>query len=292
MNLPETFYKYTTAETALKVLESGKFRWSNPFQFNDLTELQRTPKIHPSIEDSIPEFIKTIVECAYNELNLNIEKLTLQGKILISLCQLFKKNGILKADLITKLMLGIPKEPSTTFEEEIRQNVASWGNEYSRIFCVTTDPSNEVMWAHYSANNSGCVLGLRHLPEYDTPLLAARPIDYKSGPPIVCSGLEFLLYGDNAEIRSKSFDAICFTKDIKWSYESEWRVITWRYDEIGKSHGDYKFFSNELESVTFGAKTESSIKNKISNIISSKYSKCEVYEITAEKGSIQRIKKS
>jgi len=43
-----------------------------------------------------------------------------------------------------------------------------------------------------------------------------------------------LLYGDTQELRQKTIEAIFYTKQINWAYENEWRVITWRHNEIDK----------------------------------------------------------
>lgn len=289
VNLPQKFYKYTDSETTTKILESGKLRWSSPTLFNDLTEFQRIPIISPSIEDSFSDFIKTIVGYAYSEETIDITKITPQGNFIISFCKLAKEKGSSKSELIKELSSAIPYNPSPKFEDEIRKHVETWGNEFARVFCVTTDPKNEVMWAHYAENNSGCVLGFRHLPNLDTPLLAAKPIEYTSGYVAICSGLDFLLYGDNKDIRRKTFDAICFSKDIKWSYENEWRVVSWKHNETGKQSGDYKFYQDELESVTFGVKTPDSLKKKVTTIINAKYRNCSRYQMIAEKGEISRI---
>jgi len=274
----------------MKILDSGKFRWSSPSLFNDLTEFQRIPIIYPSIEDSFPDFVKTIVGYAFSEEIIDTAKITPQGNFIIAFCKLSKENGLSEDQLIKELSEAIPYNPSTIFEDEIRKHVETWGNEFARVFCVTTDPQNEVMWAHYAEENSGCVLGLRHLPSYDTPLMAAKPIEYSNGPISICSGLDFLLYGDNKDIRRKTFDAICFSKDEKWSYENEWRVVSWRNNEKGKKSGDYQFYQDELASVTFGAKTPDSLKEKITTIVNAKYENCSKYKMVVEKGKISRIK--
>jgi len=32
----------------------------------------------------------------------------------------------------------------------------------------------------------------------------------------------------------KTIEAIFYTKQINWAYENEWRVMTWRHNEIDK----------------------------------------------------------
>lgn len=66
MSLPKILYKYTTPSTALKVLENSKLRWSSPLLFNDLAELKRMPRFHPTVEKSLKDFPEAIARLVYD----------------------------------------------------------------------------------------------------------------------------------------------------------------------------------------------------------------------------------
>lgn len=86
------------------------------------------------------------------------------------------------------------------------------------VFCVAEKPDNLLMWAHYAANHSGCVLELDsnsfrfRLPRSRTieALESGRPwpVMYSSRRPV---------------ITSRTFPYL--TKSREWSYEREWRVF-------------------------------------------------------------------
>lgn len=42
-----------------------------------------------------------------------------------------------------------------------------------------------------------------------------------------------LLYGDSPDLPARTMSAVCFSKKLNWSYEQEWRALTWRREEIG-----------------------------------------------------------
>ena len=101
--------------------------------------------------------------------------------------------------------------------------------------------------------------------------------------------MDFLLYGDTQELRRKTIEAIYYTKQVNWAYENEWRVITWRYNEIDKNFGDYKFYREELESITFGPRANKNDKDSITNMLHTKYCSAKIYEMVNKNGSSERV---
>ena len=67
MEVPDVLYKYTTAETTKIVLETGRLRWQSPCQFNDVSELQRMPKLSPNFVEARPIYSQKLVELAYSD---------------------------------------------------------------------------------------------------------------------------------------------------------------------------------------------------------------------------------
>ena len=160
------------------------------------------------------------------------------------------------------------------------------------MLCVTTEYDNDAMWANYAENHTGCVLGFKHIEELSTPLLVAQPVKYSEERPIVGSGLDFLLYGDSSELGRRTLEAVCFTKKIGWSYESEWRVLTWRPNEHDLKHGDYRFYPEELESITLGARTSPATEAKVRQLMLAKYPSAILYRVALKNGETVRTKVS
>ena len=52
-----------------------------------------------------------------------------------------------------------------------------------RVFCVSEERDNLLMWAHYAQEHKGAVFEFWSLPEEDNPLSVAQPIEYVDSPP-------------------------------------------------------------------------------------------------------------
>ncbi len=287
MDVPEPLFKYTTLDTGVLILRTCRLRWSSPLHFNDLSEFQRMPRFEPSLDESISMFPKIIAEIATGNKQVDENKLNYTAKILLGMVRRLINSGMDPAAVITELTNqshGADEKMHKTLQatfESFRVNTA-------RVFCLTTEPDNDVMWAHYAGNHTGIVLGFRHRPNLDTPFMAAQPVTYSRQAPVVGSGIDFLLYGNTPELRKKTLNAVCYAKSYRWEYEKEWRAITWRPGEQEKEYGDYKFFPEELESVCFGAKFDDNRLKEVKDIILSRYSVCSLYRMVVRTGKLLR----
>lgn len=278
LDCPEILYKYTSTSTTKIILESGRVRWSSPSQFNDLKEFQRMPIFSPSLEEVWEIYIKKLVDITYGKVDGIENRLSSGTNLLLTLMGSLKVAVDSKEKMFKLVNMACPSQQSK-MSDLFREHTESLNNDYARVFCLTTEYNNDVMWAHYAENHGGCVLGFKHIPELDTPFIAAKPVKYTDGSPIVGSGLDFLLYGDTPELRAKTVEAIFYSKEVRWSYENEWRVITWRYNETGKKFADYKFYKTELDSVTFGPRIEKNKYSEIRQIIHDNYPDCKTFEM-------------
>ncbi|KAA0888691.1 DUF2971 domain-containing protein [Oryzomonas rubra] len=288
MNIPNILYKYTSSDTARIMLNSGRLRWSSPLLFNDLAEFQRMPRFEPSLDESLTKFPHVLLQAALGELVVREVELSNGSRLLLEMIRMLLKSGMDREKLTNELSheaSGADDRMSSV----LRAAFDSLDLNTARVFCLTTEYDNDVMWAHYAEQHTGVVLGFKHLPQLDTQFLAARPVSYSVEPPIVGSGVEFLLYGDTAELRKKTLDAVCFIKSLRWQYENEWRVVTWRPEETGKYHGDYKFYPEELESICFGPRCDLSLYEEFRSMLSSRYPRCALYKLEYEFGESRRI---
>ncbi|WP_397473503.1 DUF2971 domain-containing protein [Pusillimonas sp.] len=157
----------------------------------------------------------------------------------------------------------------------------------ARVLCLTGDFDNEVMWGTYADNHQGYVLGFT-AASVDSPFHEARPVAYSVDAPIVGSGLDFLLYGDSPELRKRTVEAVCYTKKQSWSYELEWRLITWRHGEVDALYGDYIFHPEELMSATFGVRAKHELIQSVRTIAQKQYPDLAFYRMTHHNGELRR----
>ena len=94
-----------------------------------------------------------------------------------------------------------------------------------RVFCVVEEHDNLLMWAHYSKNHTGAVIKFRLIPELDTALCGAYPIQYSGKPPTLATLEEYIqdLTGKIPLDTNKVSWRYTLTKSNHWRYEKEWR---------------------------------------------------------------------
>ncbi len=289
MTHPSIFYKYTTASTAIKVLETGCRRWSSPKLFNDLSEFQRMPRFEPTASDVYPKYLASLIAVAFGDKKLDEQKLHQDCKPWLRYFRQQRDSGKSKAELIAQTTLSMP-DADNGFEATLRNLFNTPFIETSRVLCLSTEFDNEAMWAHYADDHKGCVLGFRHIKHLDTLLLAAKPVEYTEHPPVVGSGLDFWLYGYIPEWRENTFEAVCFSKKARWSYEREWRIVTWEEEAGDALFIDLQFHPEELESVTIGPNTSPETEKRIRELLKAGYPKCSLFRFSIKNGEATRVK--
>ncbi len=175
MDVPEPLYKYTTCDTAIVVLSSGRLRWSSPLLFNDLAEFQRMPRFEPPVDQSLTEFPQVLVEIALGERRVEESKLSGSSQLLLSMVRALIDSGMGRDDVIRELKQE-SRGADKKIDSELRATFESFDLSTARVFCLTTEFDNDVMWAHYAENHKGLVLAFRHLPHLDTPFIVAQPV--------------------------------------------------------------------------------------------------------------------
>jgi len=245
MALPPILYKYVTASTARAILAAGRLRWSSPLLFNDVAEFQRMPRFDPPLTDGIRIATDNLIDAAFDAFTLEEERLTPSSMLLLWLFRALRAKGKTR-EAIKSEAVGAEPNVDAMFTDRVRAVFERFDLTAARVLCLTANSLNEVMWAHYADSHRGCVLGFTHLVELDAPLLEAQPVTYADVVPSVGSAVEYMLYDEIDGMRRRTLDAVCFTKKSLWSYEQEWRALTWRSFEAPAQFGDYRFYPTEL----------------------------------------------
>jgi hypothetical protein len=285
MQLPSTLYKYVTADTAKIVLQSGRLRWSSPLLFNDPIEFQRLPRFDPSLKQAMNDLPKVLVEAALGTRQVDHARLSPMTRQMYDMIRFGLSHGMTPNDFLGNAPEE-NRELDKIHEAMTRSYLGTAFATQARVMCLTANSVNPAMWANYAGNGSGCVLGFRHIPAENTPFLECRSVHYSNDAPILCSGLDFYLYADKHTIGKGVVNAICYTKREEWRYEEEWRAITWRDNEGNALFGDYPFLPDELESVTFGLKSEPQHRTKLIEVVRYHYPQCLIQQIEVDRGEL------
>lgn len=246
------------------------------------------PRFEPSISEAHALLPQVLIDAALRNVVLDNTRLGVQIQALLALVQMLINAGVDKSKILQVLAHENPDADSKV-EQGLREHFDGLSPSQARVLCLTSKFDNEVMWGTYADSHCGHVLGFTHIPDLSTTLTEARQVAYSDKPVVVGSGLDFLLYGDTPELRSKTMDAVCFSKKSSWSYEQEWRVLTWRPEEADSTFGDYKFYPKELESVTFGARATPQSIEIMDCLISKGYPHVAKYRMESNRGELRRV---
>lgn len=219
------FYKYTTGDTASKIIDSGNFRWNAPSLFNDPFDHQAGFKLE--IEEA--DFAKLVTESIQRIVFGGAEPVPCTDNCLNAISILcrekYKKSGD-KDSLMRKIHEGSllsAARMQASFSQMNNKILGIFNN--SRVFCVTERQDNIVMWSHYADEHRGAVFKLRCLDELDNGLLKARKVDYTDQfIQFPTDAYAMHITGEKPIDLNLLVDKFAFTKHIDWKYEQEWRV--------------------------------------------------------------------
>lgn len=288
MSVPNSLYKYTTAETAKIVLETGRLRWQSPCQFNDVNELQKMPLLEPEFNEGWKLYGKKLVEIIYHKEAIDFTIYSSWTQTILA--------GVLQHKLLGHSegkALELLEEKVPLCREEVGESLrktTELNNDGSlRFFCLSEDENNTTMWGYYGDGHFGCMFEFGHIEELSTPFLAAEKVSYSNEPLVVGSAIDILLYGPTAEIKKNTRLAIYFHKSNDWKHENEWRAMFKRPNSKKEKYSDMLFYPEELISITFGSRILEPKRVEIMHIINEKYSHCKIYQMKTINGVSKRI---
>lgn len=275
------FYKYVTAETALKILQSRTFKYSSPIKFNDPFDTQT--RMHFGFNNR--DLIKALNDELYKLIH---DKEEPNGNESNSFFRGIKKAWYLVQQSSKKMPRNILQQLTKQFDEETIELADQYVEEMnifweemsksSKIFCVAEEHTNLLMWAHYAKEHTGAVIKLKCLPELDTPLCAAKKVEYSDKPPVIAEIDEYIKYITGQSPAPENYNSIFYkmflTKSDHWKYEQEWRVFippynmknsTIQTDEYGKEIlSDFlPFHPQEIHSIYLGCKITTQNRHNI-----------------------------
>lgn len=217
---PARLYKYMHGgnDGALRFLNSGMLRFTQPVEFNDPFEMQ--PFVRGLVDESTIEnqFREQFDSVLDSEIAKALSGLTPQQRALV--------DSVMSQDSLRHTVqrqspqaLGLVKQLERFSTPLVRRRIYDTVNENLGVLCLTEEPVSPLMWAHYADQHKGAVIEFdaKHLffnrrrgPNDD--LRHFRPVTYTQERPAV-----FLS-------ESNAVDFFYF-KSPEWEYEHEWRLI-------------------------------------------------------------------
>lgn len=252
-NLPHLF-KYTSVETAQKVISTQSFRWSSPLNFNDPFDHQ-TGFAFKFTGTELGSALEFIAESAiFGLAPFNPPYKTTYGEALRQMRAISSK--LPRAEVMSQIRDGSVQiaDDFPLHCDKLNEEIIS-SLTHSRVLCLSETGDNVVMWSHYADKHRGVVFKLRRLEEMDHRFLIARKVTYTD------EALPFLAlddYVDNLvgikahDVSSQAWD-IAYRKHTDWAYEREWRVhIPLLNQPAGDGLSDYDEPKELFEAVYLG----------------------------------------
>ncbi len=280
------FYKYTSADTTKIILRSGTVRYSSPLIFNDPFDIQSGLHFDFAIH-SLPSKIFQRLEdlvCSGESISGDDSDPWIQAIKLMR--ENYDIDGFPREQIWNLIAPSLKRLNQEVIATQI--NYTKRWKEFLprlRVFSVSEDRDNLLMWSHYSKDHTGVVLQFNVLPERDNPLCAAQKVIYQPSPPAFFSESEWIesMLGLSTLDTEGLYWRYAYIKSDKWAYEKEWRVWDLLPDPVEQLYSDYPLIPEEVAAVYFGCRIHESDKKEIISLLSANYPRAALFQASKSK---------
>lgn len=174
------FYKFATFNTACKILDTCRLRWSSPLLFNDPFDHQIEFSFDFNQQEFTNAFIDEMEKIIFGPKDIQIDGRTYFGNKLKLLRENRKSFSWNEKQNWTEIRKVLQMEienikANDEFANDINDQIKS-ELELTRVLCVTENYTNVVMWSHYAEGHKGVVFKLNCIEELDNNLLVAAKL--------------------------------------------------------------------------------------------------------------------
>jgi len=259
-------YKYTSSDTAIKILKSGNVKYSSPLIFNDPFDFQSELRFGNEKDEFIKIAQNIITDIICSRKNYDINPSDEWGQSILLLKKLILEDGHCP-DPVKETIDQVINDFALMGHDTFNKANENWkiNLSKSRVFCLSEVNDSILMWSHYSECHTGVVFEFDIKEELDTFFSTAVPIIYKSDPPFfitVEQWIEDLIGHNKIDYKKLNREYPYFKSDV-WSYEKEWRVWIILPEVEQKEYSFYSIHPQELKSIYFGCKINIEERKKI-----------------------------
>lgn len=283
-----SFFKYTTPETAISILERKTVKYSSPLCFNDPFDVQSGLHLNFDWNSFTDHTLDRLSEFITADKAPLLDATDPGGNAILLARQMYGPEGFDRERWRQRL------SPSL---DTVAKSIAQWQVEYQqkwtdllpkmRVFCVAEDRDNLLMWAHYAKDHTGVVFEFQSLPEEDNALSVARKVRYMKEPP------SFLTRGEWIDdiLGLQRVDLIDFsrryvlTKSSQWRYEKEWRVWYPHHGPSTELHTFLPINPHELKALYLGCQAEKPFLEKVVPLARSAFPQLRLFQARKSEGS-------
>lgn len=257
-----SFFKYASPDTVLAILRNRTVRYSSPLAFNDPFDIQVGLHFEFDLGTLHEKVVGRLGELAKSPEQPSIDASDPWGQLVIAVRKYYPTHGFpgerwrAETSELFNWLVGQIKTTQSQVQEHWRNTLLPG----SRVFSVSEERDNLLMWAHYTRDHTGAVFEFLSLPEEDNPLSVAEPVVYADHPPPFFTEVEWL--DDILSIRKFDITALTrryvYSKSIHWSYEREWRVWYPRIPPPDVLYDDMPLRQSEVAALYLGCQAKPS----------------------------------
>ncbi len=264
-------YKYGSADSIYKILETLKIKATRADEFNDpfdtLTEIDFGFNL-----DKFPiALFREIDKLIFSEKEPEFEEDDFLTRSILSLHK--QRHKLKKKDIepliekVSRPILNNLKEMIKKDNEEWREFLLSW-----RIVSLSEVRDSLLLWSHYANNHKGAIIGFRCVPQIDSAFCAAIRVDYASKKPTLGTLDEWVKHIANQKRMNidECYMSMLFTKSDDWKYEKEWRYVLPAQDK--DKGADFRSFDQkEIAEIVLGCRIEQDEMDRIQTLCRNRY---------------------
>lgn len=277
-----------TAAVANIVIAERKLRWSSPITFNDPFDITQELRLDFDVntlkhivEEKFSSMVEGTLECAY-----------IRSSLLAKIMDMVKGLNIEQRKLMAIELRRCKKDPTIGQIDAHEMLKSEWSDivKNFRILCLSELYDVTPMWQHYADAYKGVVLEFSAVDDLDSAFLVARPVIYRDEPPAIADPEVWAqcICGQTPLTYEDLFKEYEYRKTTDWSYEKEWRIVSYAKPGEGELYYDYRFNPRELAGVYFGINCSSADKADIEHLLSFGFEHVRCYSghIDSRKGKI------
>lgn len=239
---PDSLFKYTTFETAVKTINNSSLRWSSVSEFNDPFEYKFRFFTNGNENAVTTRFIAAnfihdpnSIEMLKSNASLQLLRIKfINKKIQFQEIEKQINNLLIASDFntINKKPLNAMNAYKDTFLKTIPIQMKNILDVHTGVLCLTDDSddrSSRLMWSHYADCHKGVRIKIntKYIKEISESIKSGiRKVHYQEDFPLI-------EYDDYLGFSVEHFpnstrnlvNKMIFTKSDEWKYENEYRSI-------------------------------------------------------------------
>jgi DUF2971 family protein len=265
-------FKYMSEHTSPLFTDTLSVRFTQPFALNDPFEFRPFMDFEGTAEDA-RELVDAKLTETYGTVDAALDAMAKQQatdpnypKLLVPI-EMFRNLVSNNPDLRQQFMSEIKRHKAEVLDK--KRMAVLWEAHWEKfrqalgqtlgIFCLTEDPTNVLMWAHYASQLFGMVVEFEESHPW---------FDQRTSPSDDIRHLLRVCYVQNPHPRTwKQIGGadMLYSKTAEWAYEREWRMIRPLQGGLEVSPGIICFDvpADAIRNIIFGARTTQELENKI-----------------------------